>query len=159
MGTQGTPQKSCLSSYIFFGLSKLYFAKHRLNTDADAVVDTSAIESKAYDAHLHALLEAADPLDTSLSCKQLVPEASHEDATFALYIQMNSSGDYETWLQLAKCWKLWDIDVRGFHRGVWRFFQKQRPILVVGVPYSEFGSHKPASLKPLFIPKPKKKEE
>ena len=29
---------------------------------------------------------------------------------------MQQTGDFDTWLALAKCWQIWDLDVRGFHK-------------------------------------------
>ncbi len=48
----------------------------------------------------------------------MVPDALENTNTpLVLYMTMKSAGDHETWLQLAKCWHLWDLDVRGFHKG------------------------------------------
>ena len=33
-----------------------------------------------------------------------------------MYISKNSRTDYDTWMAVAKCFKLWDLDVRGFHK-------------------------------------------
>ena len=33
-----------------------------------------------------------------------------------MYISKNSKTDYDTWMGVAKCFKLWDLDARGFHK-------------------------------------------
>ncbi|EGD75793.1 histidine-rich glycoprotein [Salpingoeca rosetta] len=138
---------------------KLYFAKHRLNDDPTAVVNTQDMTAEAYDAALRRQIAASHILDTQQPCGTMVPDALENTNTpLVLYMTMKSAGDHETWLQLAKCWHLWDLDVRGFHKGVWRFYRKGNPIAVVGTPYSPFSSHKPDALEPLFMAAPKKKQ-
>ena len=55
-----------------------------------------------------------------------------------MYISMTKKNDYDTWMHLAKCFKLWDLDARGFHKGLWRFWLKKNQLLVVGVPFSAY---------------------
>jgi beta-1,2-N-acetylglucosaminyltransferase len=52
---------------------------------------------------------------------------------------MLDAKDYQTWLQVAKCFHIWDLDARGFHRGMWRMNYKGTPLFVVGVPFSEYS--------------------
>ena len=33
-----------------------------------------------------------------------------------MYISKNSRTDYDTWMAVAKCFKLWDLDAWGFHK-------------------------------------------
>ena len=41
---------------------------------------------------------------------------------------------------MAKCLKIWDLDARGFHRGMWRVVHKKNaPLFIVGVPYSDYS--------------------
>ena len=47
--------------------------------------------------------------------------------------------DIETWLQLAKCFHIWDLDARGYHRAMWRMIYKGTPLFVVGVPFSDYA--------------------
>ena len=37
-----------------------------------------------------------------------------------------------------QCLHLWDLDPRGFHNGLWRFWLKHNHILVMGSPYSSY---------------------
>ena len=36
--------------------------------------------------------------------------------TYTAYISKNGALDYATWLRVAKCLRLWDLDARGFHK-------------------------------------------
>ena len=36
--------------------------------------------------------------------------------TFVLYMKQEHERDFDTWLALAKCWKIWDLEARGFHK-------------------------------------------
>ena len=57
-------------------------------------------------------------LDPAASCNDIVPDHVAGTGTpLVLFIKMTRDSDYETWLQIAKCWKLWDLDVRGYHKG------------------------------------------
>ncbi|KAF0301476.1 Protein O-linked-mannose beta-1,2-N-acetylglucosaminyltransferase 1 [Amphibalanus amphitrite] len=52
---------------------------------------------------------------------------------------------YRTCLELfpetpdPECLGLWDLDVRGDHRGMWRFFINGNPVIAMGMPFSEYG--------------------
>ncbi len=74
--------------------------------------------SKGYEAMLDEILMSAQYANHSLSpCQQadiFVPRASL--ITHIVCIQMNHTYDYDTWLALASCWHIWDLDARGFHK-------------------------------------------
>ena len=55
------------------------------------------------------------------------------------FSRMLDSKDFSTWLQVAKCFHIWDLDARGFHRGMWRMVYRGSPLFVVGVPYSDYA--------------------
>ena len=57
-----------------------------------------------------------------------------------LFIRMEGKKDYQTWLRVAKCFKIWDLDARGYHRGMWRLaYKKSAPLFIVGVPFSDYA--------------------
>jgi beta-1,2-N-acetylglucosaminyltransferase len=92
----------------------LYFQKHQLN-DRRVPLALDHMEQLGYDRHLESLLQNAiavrrDPCQVDEAI--LPDQKTHQ----AIFIEMKSSHDYETWLSLAKCWKLWDLDARGFHK-------------------------------------------
>lgn len=39
----------------------------------------------------------------------------------------------------GQCLGLWDLDLRGEHEGVWRFFINGNPVLAIGIPHSEYS--------------------
>lgn len=137
-----------------------YFKKHTLNTQPDVKLrDVSSLKKDSYEHVIEELLGNADSLDHSkLPCDEdFVPDTT--DKTYVFYIQMNGASDYQTWMQVAKCFRLWDLDARGFHNGLWRFFMKSNHILVVGVPYSPYSKYKPSSVSPIYLKKEKKVSE
>ena len=74
-----------------------------------------------------------------------------------MYMKQNEITDYETWSNIAKCFKLWDLDVRGFHKAMWRFWIKENRIFVVGSK-SPFVIYKADNVTPIFIPQKKKED-
>ncbi|PNF36922.1 hypothetical protein B7P43_G08050 [Cryptotermes secundus] len=41
--------------------------------------------------------------------------------------------------KLFQCFKICDLDVRGYHKSMWRLHMKGSELLVVGLPYSEYS--------------------
>ena len=66
---------------------------------------------------------------------------------------MEFPGDFKTWQSMASCLRMWDLDARGFHKSMWRFWLKKNHVLVIGCPASVYCSYKPAEIKPLYIPR------
>ena len=66
---------------------------------------------------------------------------------------MEFPGDFTTWKSVASCLRMWDLDARGFHKSMWRFWLKKNHVLVIGCPASVYCSYKPAEIKPLYIPR------
>ncbi|XP_023726678.1 protein O-linked-mannose beta-1,2-N-acetylglucosaminyltransferase 1-like [Cryptotermes secundus] len=56
-----------------------------------------------------------------------------------MFIKMEGPKDFVTWLQVAKCFKILDPDVRGYHKSMWRLHMKGSEMLVIGVPNSEYS--------------------
>ena len=53
---------------------------------------------------------------------------------------------------MARCFRMWDLDARGFHKSTWRFWIKKNHILAVGCPASEYCKNKPQELEPIYLP-------
>jgi len=137
----------------------LYFTKHALNTQTGVKFDTSKVTKDGYEVEVHKLLKEAELLDhTKNPCvgEDFIPNVKSK--TFVLYIKQNEDGDYETWTNLAKCFKLWDLDVRGFHKQMWRFWLKGNHIFIIGTS-SPYASYKPDHIIPIYLPKKKKENE
>lgn len=98
-----------------------------------------SVKRNNYEQTIHNLLRKATVLDHSISpCEEnFIPNTKGQ--VYVMYIKMNSQRDYSTWLQVAKCFKIWDLDARGYHKSMWRFFLKGNQILVVGVPNSPYS--------------------
>lgn len=67
-----------------------------------------------------------------------------------MYIHQNRTRDWDTWNNVARCFKLWDLDVRGFHKQMWRFWIKKNKLFVIGSS-SPYIKHKPKSVTPIFM--------
>ena len=135
----------------------VYFTKKALNTRTGLTFDTSIISSEGYEKHIHQLINASVVLDhnTSPCAEDFVPNTQNQKYVF--YIKYEHKTDYETWNNVAKCFKLWDLDVRGLHKGMWRFWIKGNVIFVVGT-ISPYFKHRPSNVMPIFMPKKEKGE-
>lgn len=83
--------------------------------------------------------------------EDFVPEVKGEK--FVFYIKMEHGTDWGTWKEIARCLKIWDLDVRGFHKSMWRIWIKGNHVLIIGCPASPYCSHKPSDVTPIFIAK------
>ncbi|CAM9255842.1 unnamed protein product, partial [Lampetra fluviatilis] len=120
-----------------------YFKKHKINTLADVKLrHVERLKQEAYEEEIHRLLKCARVCDHDVdpcSDKFLAEEeGAGSSRPFVLYISMESESHWETWRQLAKCWGIWDLDLRGLHRGMWRLHHSTRHLMVVGVPHSPY---------------------
>ncbi|KAH9517957.1 Protein O-linked-mannose beta-1,2-N-acetylglucosaminyltransferase 1 [Dermatophagoides farinae] len=61
---------------------------------------------------------------------------------YLIFIRMIHVHDYDTWLHIAKCLHIWDLDARGYHHGMWRLHYYR-------VPYSPYSVFKPPHVVPL----------
>eukprot|EP00069_Balaena_mysticetus_P011571 bmy_07217T0 len=136
-----------------------YFKKHKFNTVPGVQLrNVDSLKKEAYEVEVHRLLSEAEVLDHSKNpCEDsFLPDT--EGHTYVAFIRMEKDDDFTTWTQLAKCLHIWDLDVRGNHRGLWRLFRKRNHFLVVGVPASPYSMKKPPSTTPIFLEPPPKEE-
>ncbi|KAM5266470.1 protein O-linked-mannose beta-1,2-N-acetylglucosaminyltransferase 1 isoform 1-T2 [Hipposideros larvatus] len=136
-----------------------YFKKHKFNTVPGVQFrNVDSLKKEAYEVEVHRLLSEAEVLDHSKNpCEDsFLPDT--EGRTYVAFIRMEREDDFTTWTQLAKCLHIWDLDVRGNHRGLWRLFRKKNHFLVVGVPASPYSVKKPPSITPIFLEPPPKEE-
>jgi len=82
--------------------------------------------------------------------KDFVPDTTGE--TYLFYLRMDNPRDYTTWSNVARCFRMWDLDPRGFHKSTWRFWIKKNHILAVGCPASVYCKNKPQELQPIYLP-------
>ncbi|XP_028393011.1 protein O-linked-mannose beta-1,2-N-acetylglucosaminyltransferase 1-like [Dendronephthya gigantea] len=132
-----------------------YFKKHTLNTEANVKFNVEQMKKDNYEKEIERLMGIAEPLDHSKNpCtneKDFIPDTSGK--TYVFYIEMKHASDWTTWNNIARCLHIWDLDVRGFHKSMWRLWLKGNHVLIVGTPASPYAKHKPESVKPIFIPK------
>ena len=86
--------------------------------------------------------------------KDFVPDT--EGKTYLFYLRMDTKTDFTTWSNVARCFRMWDLDARGFHKSTWRFWIKKNHILAVGCPASEYCKNKPQELEPIYYPTKKR---
>ncbi|XP_013404998.1 protein O-linked-mannose beta-1,2-N-acetylglucosaminyltransferase 1-like [Lingula anatina] len=133
-----------------------YFSRHKMNTQAKVKLKAiDKMKKDEYEKLLHDIIQRATVLDHSVDpCNEsFIPDVK-ADVTHVLYIKMDHASDFSTWKGIAKCLKLWDLDIRGFHKSTWRLFQKGNPFIVVGTPAAPYSKYKPAEVVPLYIPPP-----
>lgn len=70
---------------------------------------------------------------------------------YLIFIRMTNVNDYNTWLQMAKCLHIWDLDARGYHNGMWRLHYYHSHLIIIGVPYSPYSVFKPPHIVPLSL--------
>ncbi|KAM4021479.1 protein O-linked-mannose beta-1,2-N-acetylglucosaminyltransferase 1 isoform 2-T2 [Anomaloglossus baeobatrachus] len=134
-----------------------YFKKHKFNTVPNVQLsNVESLRKDAYEMEVHRILSEAEVLDHAKNpCEDsFIPDT--EGRTYIMYIRMEQEADFTTWSQLAKCLHIWDLDVRGNHKGLWRLFRKKNRFFVVGFPSSPYSSKKPPSVTPIYLePSPK----
>ncbi|KAG9350982.1 hypothetical protein JZ751_024871 [Albula glossodonta] len=138
---------------------EVYFKKHKFNTVPNVQLkNVDSLKKEAYEAEIQRLLREAELLDhTKNPCEDsFIPDS--EGKTYIMYIKMDQETDTATWTELAKCLHVWDLDVRGNHKGLWRLFRKKNHILVVAVPISPYSVKKPAHVTPIHLEPPPKEE-
>ncbi|XP_073726353.1 protein O-linked-mannose beta-1,2-N-acetylglucosaminyltransferase 1 [Misgurnus anguillicaudatus] len=138
---------------------EVYFKKHKFNTIPNVQMkNVDGLKTDAYEIEIQNLLREAEVLDHSKNpCEDsFIPDT--EGKTFVMFIKMEQETDTNTWTELAKCLHVWDLDVRGYHKGLWRLFRKKNHVLVVAVPISPYSVKKPSNITPIVL-EPAPKEE
>ncbi|XP_020385883.2 protein O-linked-mannose beta-1,2-N-acetylglucosaminyltransferase 1 [Rhincodon typus] len=136
-----------------------YFKKHKFNTVPNVQLkNVDSLKKDAYEIEIYKLISEAKVLDHSKNpCEDsFIPDT--EGKVYIMYIKMEQEADFTTWTQLAKCLHIWDLDVRGNHKGMWRLFRKKNHLLVVGTPFSPYSSKKSVSITPIYLEPPPKED-
>ena len=82
--------------------------------------------------------------------KDFIPDT--KDKIYVFYIRMEHPKDYTTWINVARCFRIWDLEARGFHKSLWRMWIKGNHVLYVGCPASPYCSHKPTNVEAIYMP-------
>ncbi|XP_014288825.1 protein O-linked-mannose beta-1,2-N-acetylglucosaminyltransferase 1 [Halyomorpha halys] len=138
-----------------------YFKSHSFNTQPRVIFhNVERVMKDNYEELIHNMIKNATVLNESQSpCNEnFLSNYSEErnskvvvNMIFILFIKMADSKDFDTWLQTAKCLKIWDLDARGYHKAMWRLRIKNNELLVIGYPFSPYSIYKPENIKPLNL--------
>ncbi|XP_054161099.1 protein O-linked-mannose beta-1,2-N-acetylglucosaminyltransferase 1-like [Oppia nitens] len=133
----------------------VYFKKHAFNTMSDVVLkDVDRLKKDNYEQMIYDMIRKAVVVDHSKSpCESsFIPSSTTKGGqVYVVFIKMLSSKDYSSWLSLAKCLQIWDLDPRGYHKSMWRLHYNDNHILVIGVPNSPYSKFKPSRLTPIYF--------
>eukprot|EP01137_Pigoraptor_chileana_P027764 Opistho-2@10714 len=132
---------------------RAYFGHHKINAVPHVTLrDLDRMVAPEYEKMLSALVAAGTPVKTNLSpCDERFIADGMEGSTLVVYFHQAKPGDYKPWLKITKCLKMWDLDVRGFHKNTFRFYAKGAHVIAVGS-NSPYFVHKPSGLTPLRVP-------
>lgn len=136
----------------------VYFKKHSFNTKPHVKLkDIQRLKKDNYEIMIEDLMRKAVVLDHSKSpCEEtFIPDTESE--TYIMFIKMDTPKDFTTWLHVAKCFRIWDLDGRGYHKGMWRLFMKKNHLFIVGVPHSPYSKFKPDNTVPIYLEAPTEK--
>lgn len=130
----------------------VYFKKHSFNTKPHVkLTNIASVTKDNYETLVEDLIRKATPLDHSKSpCEEtFIPDTTGE--TYVMYIKMDTPKEFTTWLHVAKCFRIWDLDGRGFHKGMWRLYIKKNHLFIIGVPHSPYSKFKPDNIVPIYL--------
>lgn len=134
-------------------MQKVYFDTRALNTVMGVKFDVNKMYKDNYEKEMLRLIREAKLLNHSKSpcvvLEDFVPNTEGE--TYVFYIQMKNPSDFKTWRNIARCFRMWDLDNRGFHKSAWRFWIKKNHILTIGCPASIYCKSKPKHLTPIHL--------
>nr|XP_027198225.1 protein O-linked-mannose beta-1,2-N-acetylglucosaminyltransferase 1-like [Dermatophagoides pteronyssinus] len=157
----------------------MYFKKHAFNTNPSVLLkNVDLLKRENYERLINRLIRMAVIIDhrkgpcdsnflkttttTTINvAKNLTQNQSSSptlqsmmmDTTniYLIFIRMTNVNDYNTWLQMAKCLHIWDLDARGYHNGMWRLHYYHSHLIIIGVPYSPYSVFKPPHIVPLSL--------
>lgn len=135
-------------------MNDAYFKRHAFNTQPNVKMNPEVMYKDKYEKEIHRLIGQAELLNHSQTpCtnpKDFVPDTKGK--IYLFYMRMDHTRDYTTWINVARCFRIWDLDARGFHKGLWRMWVKGNHLLYIGCPISPYCSHKPDHLQPIYMP-------
>lgn len=135
-------------------MNDAYFKRHAFNLHPSVKMNPEVMYKDKYEEEIHRLISQAKLLNHSQTpCtnpKDFVPDT--KDTIYLFYMRMDHTTDYTTWINVARCFRIWDLDARGFHKGLWRMWVKGNHLLYIGCPISPYCSYKPNNLEPIYMP-------
>lgn len=135
----------------------LYFKKHSLVTQAGVLLrDVEKMKKESYEELVKGIIKSAklvdhkrDPCDEGFFPTK--DESTEKEQAYILYMKMDNATDFTVWKHISKCYHIWDLDVRGFHKGMWRLYLQGNPIILVGTPASAYSEFKPDDIMPITV--------
>ncbi|CAH3155683.1 unnamed protein product, partial [Porites evermanni] len=95
-------------------MNEAYFKRHAFNTQPSVKINADIMYKEKYEEELHRLISQAELLDHSRTpCtnpKDFVPDTQNK--IYLFYIRMDRPNDYTTWINVARCFRIWDLDAR-----------------------------------------------
>ncbi|KAL9957754.1 hypothetical protein ACROYT_G034692 [Oculina patagonica] len=135
-------------------MNEAYFKKHALNTVSNVKINPDIMYKDNYEQEINRLISQAELLDhlrtPCTNSKDFVPDTRNK--IYLFYIRMDHAEDYTTWINVARCFKIWDLDARGFHKSLWRMWIKGNHVMYVGCPASPYCNHRPTNIEPIYMP-------
>ncbi|KAL8570719.1 hypothetical protein ACOMHN_039154 [Nucella lapillus] len=136
----------------------LYFKKHSIVTHSGVTLkDIHTMKKEAYEGMVKGLIQSATVLDHKVDvCDDHFippqgPTNNGKDQVYVVYMKMDNEADFTVWKYIAKCYHIWDLDVRGFHKSMWRLFLKGSHIIIIGWPASVYSEFKPPNVKLITV--------
>ena len=108
--------------------------------------------SDKYEDHMYKLIGSSLLVDHSISpCSENFMQNANPNNTYIAYFRMQHDTSTDVFLNLAKCLKIWDVDVRGLHKGSLKLYINKAPVIFIGSPASPYSIHKPQSVIAYYI--------
>ncbi|XP_043191250.1 protein O-linked-mannose beta-1,2-N-acetylglucosaminyltransferase 1-like [Amphibalanus amphitrite] len=134
-----------IGQHVNSGMQFKMYYDHALNRDPDVRLrNVDDMIYHRYEAQLmeeikHARMIDGRTYNNESSCDGVLPPEP-TNHTYVIFIVMENAQDVQAWQKVSTCLNLWDLDVRGDHRGLWRFWYRGNPIMVIGSPYAELSA-------------------
>ncbi|KJE96186.1 O-linked-mannose beta-1,2-N-acetylglucosaminyltransferase 1 [Capsaspora owczarzaki ATCC 30864] len=85
-------------------------------------------------------------IETGFSAAEL------DQPPYLIFFKQNSETEFENWMRLAQCFRVWDLDVRGHHKGLFRFWLEGHQIMAIGDKSPYYNEYRPTgNFSPLDI--------
>lgn len=130
---------------------KRYFENHALNHHPNVrLYEVDSLKKDEYEKVMENLIQYGSIINRTFTCDDnFIPDTYQQ--TYIVYFRWKTKKEWGTWKAIAKCFDLWDLDLRGVHKGAIRMFLKKNHIIFIGVPLSPYSKFKPNYLQPLYI--------
>lgn len=135
-----------LGGHVYSGAQFEYYSDKAFNTQADVQLQnvTSLLFSNYRETVINIPSNARLP-DMNIyfrTCLDIFPETNNiteRERPYILTFSMKHAFDISGIHNLLTCLGVWDMDVRGEHRGIWRLFINKNPVVLIGIPYSYYS--------------------